>query len=596
MCHKKIRKKDLTTTFTHHNLLHSDKSTYFYKHKCKLSKRFLFASIPLLGSAIALLVVVGALVCPIVGSGSNNNILDNLLSGFAGTESVYAAESTAANPDFSISLNLGSNIQSEQQLDHGIVGYIETTFTVSSKSTESYSVYLQPAEGSTSNLVGATHKQEIPGVGNNVSVDSFTNNTWGYGISDTDNTTIENQALTYSTIPNGSTPIKTVSKPDDGDDTYKLVFAARIGDDKPVDHYQSQVLLSVTASAKAVTTYTVTYNGNGNTGGTAPATQTATSANASHTFQAAGANTLTKTGYAFQGWATSASSSTVNYAAGSNITLAQASPTLTLYAVWKNNGPNLGNITYMQEVTPEICSRTPEADASGNNQFQLTDKRDNKKYWVAKLKDGNCWMTQNLDLDLNGKTLTTADSDVTTNWTSTTGASAIWRDSGSDIIKYYDPGNKYCTDSNCSATSSSNGGHDHQGNYYSFNAATAGTGASVTTGGQNATSSICPKGWQLPTSNSTTNNKSFGKMTTSYGIGDNAAGSTALRAAPLYFIYGGYLGSGSLSNIGSEGRYWSSTAISYRDSYHLCFGSSYANPSTYNYGRYYGFSIRCLVR
>ena len=41
-----------------------------------------------------------------------------------------------------------------------------------------------------------------------------------------------------------------------------------------------------------------------------------------------------------------------------------------------------------------------------------------KYYWVAKLADGKCWMTQNLDLDLStSKALTSADSDVASSWT-----------------------------------------------------------------------------------------------------------------------------------------------------------------------------------
>ena len=47
----------------------------------------------------------------------------------------------------------------------------------------------------------------------------------------------------------------------------------------------------------------------------------------------------------------------------------------------------------MQEMTSTIC-----ADAAENDTAQLTDTRDGKKYWVTKLADGNCWMTQNLDL------------------------------------------------------------------------------------------------------------------------------------------------------------------------------------------------------
>ena len=60
-------------------------------------------------------------------------------------------------------------------------------------------------------------------------------------------------------------------------------------------------------------------------------------------------------------------------------------------------------ITYMQDMTPDICALAIE-----NDTMQLIDKRDNKSYWVAKLKDGNCWMVQNLDLDLS--TETTLDS------------------------------------------------------------------------------------------------------------------------------------------------------------------------------------------
>lgn len=59
----------------------------------------------------------------------------------------------------------------------------------------------------------------------------------------------------------------------------------------------------------------------------------------------------------------------------------------------------LDDIEYMDEVTPEICGNTPVADAAGNYQYPLKDRRDEQSYTVAKLKDGNCWMTQNMDND-----------------------------------------------------------------------------------------------------------------------------------------------------------------------------------------------------
>ena len=70
------------------------------------------------------------------------------------------------------------------------------------------------------------------------------------------------------------------------------------------------------------------------------------------------------------------------------------------------------DLEIMQHMTPEIC-----ADASVGDTKQLIDWRDKKTYWVAKLADGNCWMTQNLDLDLtSGEPLTSELSDISSSW------------------------------------------------------------------------------------------------------------------------------------------------------------------------------------
>ncbi len=50
----------------------------------------------------------------------------------------------------------------------------------------------------------------------------------------------------------------------------------------------------------------------------------------------------------------------------------------------------------MQAMTEERC-RALEL----NKEYKLVDLRDNKTYLVSRLEDGNCWMTQNLDLDLS---------------------------------------------------------------------------------------------------------------------------------------------------------------------------------------------------
>ena len=50
----------------------------------------------------------------------------------------------------------------------------------------------------------------------------------------------------------------------------------------------------------------------------------------------------------------------------------------------------------MQDMTSSICNSVVDY----GTETQLIDTRDEKLYWVLKAADGKCWMTQNLDLDL----------------------------------------------------------------------------------------------------------------------------------------------------------------------------------------------------
>ncbi len=74
---------------------------------------------------------------------------------------------------------------------------------------------------------------------------------------------------------------------------------------------------------------------------------------------------------------------------------------------------SLYQLTYMQDMTTDICRNTATEVTK-----QLVDTRDGNSYWVAKLKDGNCWMTQNLALNLTTAGLKAADTDITTDWNS----------------------------------------------------------------------------------------------------------------------------------------------------------------------------------
>lgn len=290
----------------------------------------------------------------------------------------------------------------------------------------------------------------------------------------------------------------------------------------------------------------------------------------------------------------------------------------------------MSEISTMQEMTTAFCTDVDEGSSA-----QLTDTRDGKTYWATKLKDGKCWMTQNLALDLStSTTLTSADTNLPDNVTFTPGYNTekdtttssnnnadtrSWSYHNGKIVlnkpnsgSYYSSWSdtmpmNYVTDvsgmtpdyvatgtgTDLDPIDEANNKYDAHyliGNYYQFNAATAGTGAAATASGANATGSICPKGWRLPTSGGTSGE--FQKLMTAYGMTNSTV--NALSESPLYFVRGGYVNSGDVGYVGNSGYYWSSTSTSATNAYYLHFYSGYLYPS-FNGRRYRGSSVRCVA-
>ena len=80
--------------------------------------------------------------------------------------------------------------------------------------------------------------------------------------------------------------------------------------------------------------------------------------------------------------------------------------------LWGNAARIYDKDGYASEKAP-LAATTEASAAEGLGSFSLTDARDGKKYVVRRLGDGNCWMVQNLDLELYaGMTLTSADTDL----------------------------------------------------------------------------------------------------------------------------------------------------------------------------------------
>ena len=470
---------------------------------------------------------------------------------FPATPQLAQAEEGNSKASLTINPVIGLSMQDTITVDvtptqDGACSSSTASLSVSTNNETGYSLYLSTANGENtltsqnptiSDVVSAVDSED-----SGVTPTNFANNTWGYSLSQE----IASDTTTYKAVPTtANDAIVTTESPTDAD-TYILTIGTKISTSLPSGTYNNQVVVSVVANPAYI--------------------------------------------------------------------------------------PSLSQITFMQEMTPEICAKSTE-----NETTRLTDTRDNKQYWVTKLADGNCWMTQNLDLDLNASTLplTPEDSDVSTNWspdvytepegtiTSNSDPTGTYSwDLGMYVKVDPDNYNSYCSDvqnladssctsadwanvsnmtamtdgtSNTAISGSTYNAHYLVGNRYQWNAATAGTGGSITS--TNATDSICPKGWHLPTSNNQ-DNGSFYYFLNQYGLASTTStGSYNITQSPLYFAPYGLINSGSLWYIGHYGYYWSSTAYSNSNfAYYLGFDSSYVYSSGNTlYDRYLGHSVRCLA-
>ena len=313
-----------------------------------------------------------------------------------------------------------------------------------------------------------------------------------------------------------------------------------------------------------------------------------------------------------------------------------------------------GEFYTMQDMTMAICNAANVFGAA--SELELVDTRDSKLYWVTKLHTdknddtvGQCWMTENLDLDLettptnvaaltsnntnlklygsygyntaNGYTCTNSiDPSIATSadcsgvnevitWTPETNTSITgnWGSSYNDPRSY---------DKSLYAPNGTMNGHGYAGNYYNWTAAIAsnysGNYNASTQATQVAANSICPKGWRLPNARAMTGGYEFSKLLYAYGVtkddkntngyaGTASAGYAKMSDGPLYFVRSGHIyntGSSSATNAGSEGNYWSSAAYNGYYDYGLSFNNNSIEPAKYNgsgYDKSGGFSIRCLV-
>ncbi len=271
---------------------------------------------------------------------------------------------------------------------------------------------------------------------------------------------------------------------------------------------------------------------------------------------------------------------------------------------------SIGALTYMQDF--KTLSDTDKAlvlsSMTLNTQYTLLDSRDDKEYYIAKLADGNVWMTQNLDHDIvtTENFYTPDNTDIPANWTASaeTYTDSSW-DSSNTTPESYNPGEKCWNESirsdtggtisnstiSCDETDANK--HYALGNYYNWTAAVAINDSSSYTTSYDVDQSICPAGWRLPTN---TGDESFQSLVDTLDLNLNN-----IQDEPVYFTFGS-VWTGSIYRMGNRGYYWSSVANNTGSSMGFIFihaippnGYDTFNPHQ-NPTRSTGLSVRCLLR
>ena len=306
----------------------------------------------------------------------------------------------------------------------------------------------------------------------------------------------------------------------------------------------------------------------------------------------------------------------------------------------------------MQDFIGENAS-TIASSMTLEQQYILKDGRDGKSYTVAKLADGNVWMTQNLDLDLDSsRTYTNFDTDIGYNTSTSSYETAAWRPSSSTATasndtwigsyttpKSYDPGDLYwngVTTSNdadwnnyrnsCTWNSTTRNYEDcdealnplstyisstgivqhHLGNYYNWTAAVAmnDTSASNFAAGMwDLNQSICPVGWRLPKV-MWVNVSDFVTLWEEYGYNNTIPWRfddiSSVWSNPLYLVPSGSY-RGTIINVGNWGVFWASSFnvggqyVNSGGAHYYTSGNS-VTPDERDFDTDSGYLVRCLVR
>ncbi len=526
----------------------------------------------------------------------------------------------------------------------GVNGIGQTTIKASCNDSGGYAIY---AIGYTGDTYGTTTL-----VGNNTG-ETITTGTstsgnasnWAMQINSVSGTyapVVQNSfdSSSYHVIPDTFTMVaKRESATDAGvsaeGSKITATYGAYIAGTQLADTYEGKVkYVLVHPNTMVAGTYTINYLANGGSG-----TMTNSTVTGLYNFESqilAENGYTAPSGYQFAGWCTTNTAGYydcdgTSYAAGATLsaspsTSATANGTMNLYAYWSKlpysscpTSPMISTaasgITYMQDITNDNRANVLSA-LTTNTTYQIKDNRDNETYCVAKLADGKLWMLDNLALDLTDSTILsnlssdntnastglpylkgnpTRDPNTDANGQYATAAVSNWTSSLSYSAPLVNITNKYVVPTDATSTA---GGYK-VGGYYNYCAASAGSycygnGTNAGTSSGNATESICPAGWRMPTGD--TSGEFSALANAIYGSTSSTSDAIAYanyRSALHLPLSGNFL-SGSAVNQGSSGYWWSSTRGNNDVMPNLGGNTSTINPANAS-SRLVGSSLRCVA-
>lgn len=232
----------------------------------------------------------------------------------------------------------------------------------------------------------------------------------------------------------------------------------------------------------------------------------------------------------------------------------------------------------MQAVTATTCPP---------NRTVVVDTRDGRSYWVQKLADDKCWMLTNLAYAGGGNN---ANGDVKT----ITNASSFG--TASYTAAYYMVGPEanptvYPTEPRVSTDGGAT--NPQYGYFYNWCAA---LGVQTSTAAcsnassplPNASISICPSGWRLPTGGP---GGEIAALTTAIGAVNSTTGANIARSTLLYQLSGSFRLAHSPQSFGY---WWTSSQQASSQGYMLSVGASTVNSSGTG-SKDTGFAVRCVA-